>query len=279
MFTISNEISYNGFMVQGKKEDGKANWYNIKGKANNKYVKEQGDFLMKKLQSMIEQNPAIIDKSQKDIVYVISPFKNVAYQLAQKLKEIGFTRYDEQGKPTNIGTIHTFQGKEAPIVFMVLGADTQSSGAARWAVDEPNMMNVAATRAKKEFYVIGDTRMYLGLGSDVANKTYKIIEKFKAEHPEIVDNTESESGENTEENAAQPEQQVNRITGKVTRVGQGRTAKYAYVEGDDGTKYTIPESIYSITENADNVIVEGEEVSFVPDLGKHVPYATDIKKA
>lgn len=39
MFTISNEISYNGFMVQGKKEDGKANWYNIKGKANNKYVK------------------------------------------------------------------------------------------------------------------------------------------------------------------------------------------------------------------------------------------------
>ena len=279
MFTISNEISYNGFMVQGKKEDGKANWYNIKGKANNKYVKEQGDFLMKKLQSMIEQNPAIIDKSQKDIVYVISPFKNVAYQLAQKLKEIGFTRYDEQGKPTNIGTIHTFQGKEAPIVFMVLGADTQSSGAARWAVDEPNMMNVAATRAKKEFYVIGDTRMYLGLGSDVANKTYKIIEKFKSEHPETVENTEPESEENTEENAAQPEQQVNRITGKVTRVGQGRTAKYAYVEGDDGTKYTIPESIYSITENADNVIVEGEKVSFVPDLGKHVPYATDIKKA
>jgi len=55
---------------------------------------------------------------------------------------------------TNIGTIHTFQGKEAPVVFMVLGADTNSKGAATWAVNEANMMNVAATRAKKEFYII-----------------------------------------------------------------------------------------------------------------------------
>ena len=51
--------------------------------------------------------------------------------------------------PTNVGTVHTFQGKEAPIVFFVLGADRQSSGAARWAVTEANIMNVAATRAKR----------------------------------------------------------------------------------------------------------------------------------
>ena len=179
MFNISNKISYKGLMVQGKPGDGKAEWYDIGGKANDKYVKEQGEFLVQKINEMIQENPKIIDKKEKDIIYVITPFSNVAYHLAQALKQIHFTRYDEHGKPTNVGTIHTFQGKEAPIVFLVLGADKSSSGTARWAVDEPNMMNVAATRAKEEFYIIGDKSLYLNLSCDVATDTYQIIEHYK----------------------------------------------------------------------------------------------------
>ena len=38
-------------------------------------------------------------------------------------------------------------------------------------------MNVAATRAKDEFYIIGDKKMYLSLNSDVINDTYEIIKK------------------------------------------------------------------------------------------------------
>ena len=178
MFTIANRISYKGFMVQGKPENGKAEWYNIGGKADDKYVKEQGEFLVQKIEEMIQENPKIIDKKEKDIIYVITPFSNVAYHLAHKLKKIHFTRYDEHGKPTNVGTIHTFQGKEAPIVFLVLGADNTSKGAAKWAVDEPNMMNVAATRAKEEFYVIGDKGLYLNLNCDVAKDTYHIINQY-----------------------------------------------------------------------------------------------------
>lgn len=179
MFTISNKISYKGLMVQGKPEDGNAEWYDIGGKANDKYVKEQGEFLVQKIKEMIQDNPKIIDKKEKDTIYVITPFSNVAYHLAQELRKIHFTRYDEHGKPTNVGTIHTFQGKEAPIVFLVLGADKSSSGAARWAVDEPNMMNVAATRAKEVFYIIGDKSLYLNLSCDVATDTYRIIEQYK----------------------------------------------------------------------------------------------------
>ncbi len=156
MFTISNVISYDGYMVQGVEKDGKTGWFDVRGKANNKYVAEQGDFLVRKIQELMEQNPKIGDKKEKDVIYVITPFSNVARQLAKRLKEIHFTRYDDQDKPTNVGTVHTFQGKEAPVVFFVLGADQQSSGAARWAVSEPNMMNVAATRAKEAFYIIGD---------------------------------------------------------------------------------------------------------------------------
>lgn len=185
MFTISNEISYNGYMVQGIPEYGKSAWFDIGGNADDKYVKEQGAFLLNTIRKMADKNPAIINTKEKDIIYVISPFANVAYQLSRELKKIGFTRYDEHGKPTNVGTIHTFQGKEAPVVFMVLGADNQSKGAASWAVKEPNMMNVAATRAKEEFYVIGDKSLYLGIHCDVAVDTYNIINEYNKQHPEL----------------------------------------------------------------------------------------------
>lgn len=45
MFTISNMISYDGFMVQGMEKYGKADWFDVGGMANNKYVEEQGEFL------------------------------------------------------------------------------------------------------------------------------------------------------------------------------------------------------------------------------------------
>lgn len=177
MFDISNRISYHGLMVQDTPGIGKVEWFDVSGKATDKYVKEQGEFLKNKLSEMIKENPDIKNKAMKDQVFVITPFRNVAWQLAKTLEDdtIDFTRRDDKYKPTNIGTIHTFQGKEAAIVFLVLGADQQSSGAARWAVQEPNMMNVAATRAKREFYIIGDSKLYMGLGSNVVNQTMKVI--------------------------------------------------------------------------------------------------------
>lgn len=179
MFDIANQISYGGNMVQGKKENGMAKWFDISGSATDKYVPEQGAFLRQTIQKMIEKNPDIIDKEKPDIIYVISPFKNVAFHLSRELNKIGFTRY-EKGKPTNVGTVHTFQGKEAPIVFLVLGADGHSKGAANWAmgVDNPNIMNVAATRAKEQFYIIGDRKLYQSLNSPVINDTVGIVERY-----------------------------------------------------------------------------------------------------
>lgn len=191
MFTISNEISYHGFMVQGDEKDGKTGWADINGKAVDKYVREQGEFLKRKLEDMIAQDPEIIDKNIKDKVYVISPFRYVAYRLALLLDSINFTRRDDNGKVTNIGTVHTFQGKEAPIVFLVLGADEQSKGAASWAVSEPNIMNVAATRAKAAFYIIGDKKLYEQIGSDVIRKTVRIMDDYRSRHPNLVMDQES----------------------------------------------------------------------------------------
>ncbi|WP_329380747.1 AAA domain-containing protein [Anaerofustis sp. HA2171] len=175
MYNISNNISYNGMMVQGLDNfQGISNWYDVTGNAKDKYVKEQSDFLQEIIKQIIDK-----DHSLANEIYVISPFRHVAYQLSKDLEKINFTKR-ENGKIINVGTVHTFQGKEAKIVFLVLGADKKSEGAARWAVSEPNIMNVAATRAKEEFYIIGDKRLYSGLGSNVVRETINVIDHYNA---------------------------------------------------------------------------------------------------
>ena len=80
------------------------------------------------------------------------------------------------GEETPLGDPFNEEGKEAAIVYLVLGASPEESGAARWAVTEPNLMNVAATRAKKEFYVIGDRELYQSLKLEVVSKTLEVID-------------------------------------------------------------------------------------------------------
>ena len=48
-------------------------------------------------------------------------------------------------------------------------------------------MNVAATRAKKEFYIIGDRKLYSGLGCEVITKVNNVIIEYGNKHPELVD--------------------------------------------------------------------------------------------
>lgn len=280
MFTISNVISYDGFMVQGIEKYGKTGWFDVSGTANNKYVEEQGEFLLQKLKEMIDKNPKILDKNEKDMIYVITPFSNVAYQLSRKLREIQFTRYDEQGKPTNVGTVHTFQGKEAPIVFFVLGADRQSSGAARWAVAEANILNVAATRAKEEFYIIGDRKLYLRLGCDAVTDTDRIIRQYKKQYPNLVDDNvhlTKLSDQVAETQAPDINADLRRVTGTVKYVGKGAKSYYAYVVGNDGKEYSITESIYLNTDNAIEVIQKGNKISFVTEEGKNKMFATQVE--
>ena len=280
MFTISNKISYDKFMVQGMEKYGKTGWFDVGGTANNKYVEEQGEFLLQKLREMIDKNPKILDKKEKDVIYVITPFSNVAYQLSQKLRKIHFTRYDEHGKPTNVGTVHTFQGKEAPIVFFVLGADRQSSGAARWAVTEANILNVAATRAKEEFYIIGDRKLYLGLGCDVVTDMDQIIRQYKEQYPDLVDDQAHETKlymPVAETQIPIIDVDLRRITGTVKYVGKGTKSFYAYVAGNDGKEYSITESIYFKTDHAIEVIQKGNKISFVPEEGQKKLFATQVK--
>jgi len=148
MHALANRIAYDGAMVYGTlaprpdKETPASlptGWIQASGTSQGNWVPAEGKALQELL-ALLHQDGV----EAKDIS-VITPFKAVQENLKRMLRDKMVS-----------GTIHTMQGKEASVVIMVLGGNTEGSGARNWAVSEPNLLNVAATRAKRRFYVIGD---------------------------------------------------------------------------------------------------------------------------
>jgi superfamily I DNA and/or RNA helicase len=74
--------------------------------------------------------------------------QNVKQKLSQKL------RFLDIGE---CGTVHALQGRQADIVILVLGSKSGKNGhqTRRWAAAEPNLINVAVSRAVETLVVIG----------------------------------------------------------------------------------------------------------------------------
>ena len=83
------------------------------------------------------------------------PFRHVAAK-AERIHEEVFPAVASKDRKDWVGTVHTMQGKEADAVVLVLGGDPRKPGARRFATESPNLLNVAASRAKRRLYVIGD---------------------------------------------------------------------------------------------------------------------------
>lgn len=160
MFTIANKIAYDEKMVLAKEKtkEGTGYWYNCTGiTIQNQYVKEQGKLVASKIVELYEK------KGELSNVFVITPFtairRGVKDEVRAALMPYKIPKLNEWINKS-IGTVHTFQGKEADIVYFVVGTDLDTDGAANWSCSKPNLLNVAATRAKEEFYVIGDLERF-----------------------------------------------------------------------------------------------------------------------
>lgn len=147
MFDISNKVAYDGLMVFGTPARVPLNlrsssWLDISSnQAEGHWIPEEGEATELLIKELLAAGvPA-------DEVFLISPFRAVVKRLRQIAE-----RFDG----VKAGTIHTVQGKEANIVILVLGGDPKRPGAKRWASAKPNLLNVAASRAKRRLYVVGN---------------------------------------------------------------------------------------------------------------------------
>ncbi|MBB2955445.1 hypothetical protein FHX77_000861 [Bifidobacterium commune] len=179
MFSICNEMAYSGRMVRagaehtpclymaGTKEGiaiPPSCWYDIPAGPDeigkNKWRLKEGHELYARLTDLIEGGIA------PEQILVIAPFKVGANKVQDifrsALKQSGHYSHGRAAElaANQAGTVHTSQGREADIVFLVMGSTPGKPGCGSrdWVNSSPNMLNVAVSRAKRRLYVIGNVR-------------------------------------------------------------------------------------------------------------------------
>ncbi|MGV8091483.1 MAG: DEAD/DEAH box helicase [Mangrovibacterium sp.] len=171
MFSIANEIAYEGMMYNSTipkehKVNFSTQFLSVSGTVEGRhYVPEQAEIVIEILKN------EMVTQRELPNIFVISPFTEIPYKLKGEIYNSLYRiikSYLEISPSemwdwlhTHIGTVHTFQGKQADGVILCLGLDTHGSGALAWASAKPNLLNVAITRAKYRFVAIGDKNVWL----------------------------------------------------------------------------------------------------------------------
>lgn len=172
-FSLANAIAYDGQMILAtppgdsaiRRILGETRWIDVRSQSAGKWVEAEGGVVLEALQTL--HAAGITDPD----IYIISPFREVAFRLRDLIAATagllpGLSTDDRRRwARRRVGTVHTFQGKEAEAVIVVLGAgDGAAPGARRWAGETPNLLNVAATRAKRALYVVGNRELWSRAG-------------------------------------------------------------------------------------------------------------------
>ncbi|CAI0962393.1 DEAD/DEAH box helicase [Serratia ficaria] len=176
MFDVSNSIAYAGQMVHavGPKKPGsigsalgRSHWVDINGDAETKWCPDEGEAVVRMLKELAATGITNPD------VFIITPFKIIEQNMRRRLdSETDLLRafgvkLDEWCRD-RVGTIHTFQGREADTVILLLGAPKASQQRARqWAASPPNIINVAVSRAKQNLYIVGSAAAWAGAGTSL----------------------------------------------------------------------------------------------------------------
>lgn len=166
MFGIANAIAYEDKMVYGTGEEEPrsdapvSHWLDLPAEGNEAHwIPAQGRRAVQIVKELVGHQ--LRDKEGKLRAFVITPFKKVA----ENMKDLLAGEFGRADGWQMCGTVHTFQGKEADYVVFLLGGDPRKPAViSSFAGKNPNLVNVAVTRAKKRLYVLGKRSFWTGRG-------------------------------------------------------------------------------------------------------------------
>lgn len=244
MYTISNILSYDGTMKQQTDAPEekkcatfileKSCWIDVTGNeksgAKNHFVEAQGEIVLKLLEQKFKKDQEEIPK-----LYIITPFTSVKIGMINMIRQSQLYKQEPRVKKwladNNVGTVHTFQGKGTDEVIFLLGCDKNSTGAANWV--NKNIVNVAATRAKFRFYIIGDKNVWMC-------KPVKVARECTAEIIRAADLDEFLSGGLAAPKMEQIHTKVCTDCGRPLIEKNGKVGKFMGCSGFPKCKHTEP---------------------------------------
>ncbi len=143
MFTIANKVAYAGQMVQADISPaafdcvlGESKWYDVVGTNTDRHVVREEIAKLAQLIAQLRDDWPVTSEGDPAVAYVITPFRRVANEARPAVRSLGCQHQ------IDVGAVHTFQGKEAEIVFLVLGSapGPAGSGSREWVVSAPNII-------------------------------------------------------------------------------------------------------------------------------------------
>ncbi|MFI6323775.1 AAA domain-containing protein [Nonomuraea sp. NPDC050556] len=134
-------------------------WTHVRGRASRPATLEswlnqaEADKVVTCVDYLLERLPS------KAKIGVVTPFKAQADLLTRML----------DGRKVRVGTVHTFQGGECDAMILSLVAtEEMREGAVSWIERQPNLWNVAITRARSLLVVVGDQTFWSRRGGVAA---------------------------------------------------------------------------------------------------------------
>lgn len=180
MFGIANRIAYDNKMVLAsmpyKWQAVQSGWVNItepegQTRGSSYYNGTEAEAALALTKHLCQTQPEMVEGG----VYIITPFSKMRKTLQTTWNRMvkdpaqhdwmkaAMGRADDDLKAfafENIGTVHTFQGKEASTVIICTAASSvrKNMGGVQWVNSKPNLINVAVTRAKHHLFVLGNQK-------------------------------------------------------------------------------------------------------------------------
>ncbi|MFF3526012.1 AAA domain-containing protein [Streptomyces rubiginosohelvolus] len=166
MFTVSNTVAYDGLMVYGTASqafpDGErdgllpSRWLNTDDPTRpadapwGERDRRAFEFVL----DLLDRHSVGVER-----IRVIAPFRALVAECKKVCR--GRAGWTADLLEERCATVHRAQGKEADVVILVLGGGRP--GAREWAAGTPHLLNVAASRAKRRLYVVGERSLWATL--------------------------------------------------------------------------------------------------------------------